>query len=56
MKPNPWVWTKLAESKMPDRKAGERVPLGFLSEGSTEYFPRQSWISKGYVKRNTEEE
>ncbi|AXF40118.1 hypothetical protein HWB73_gp38 [Paenibacillus phage Eltigre] len=21
-KPNPWVWTEKAESKMPDRKAG----------------------------------
>ncbi|AXF39453.1 hypothetical protein KMC73_gp36 [Paenibacillus phage Wanderer] len=41
MKPNPWVWTKLSESKMPDRKAGASVPIGYLTEGNEEYFPRQ---------------
>ncbi|AVF27718.1 hypothetical protein ERICIII_03608 [Paenibacillus larvae subsp. larvae] len=51
MKPNPWVWTKLAESKNPDRKAGETIPIGFLTEGSSEYFPRPECIQKGYVKR-----
>ncbi|MDR9792699.1 hypothetical protein Q8A72_06880 [Aeribacillus pallidus] len=50
-KSNPWVWTELAEEKKPDRKSGETVPTGFLTEGATEYFPRQSWIEKGYVKR-----
>ncbi|MEV3553964.1 hypothetical protein ABNC92_19670 [Paenibacillus larvae] len=55
MKPNPWVWTKLAESKIPDRKAGTPVPIVCLTEGSTEYFPDQSWINKGYVKRKERE-
>ncbi|MEV2911446.1 hypothetical protein ABNF65_23280 [Paenibacillus larvae] len=55
-KANPWVWTEKAESKVPERKAGQPVPIGFLIEGSTEYHPYQSWIEKGYVKRNTEEE
>ncbi|MCY9745041.1 hypothetical protein [Paenibacillus larvae] len=50
-KPNPWVWTQKAESKMPDRKAGTSVPIGFLTEGNSEYHPYQSWIDKGYVKR-----
>ncbi|MEV2911709.1 hypothetical protein ABNF65_24630 [Paenibacillus larvae] len=54
-KPNPWVWTKLAESKMPVRKAGEKVPIGFLIEGNEEYFPRPEWIQKGYVKRKKDE-
>jgi len=55
-KANPWVWTTLAESKNPERKAGETVPIGFLIEGNKEYSPRPEWIQKGYVKRNTEEE
>jgi hypothetical protein len=50
-KPNPWVWTEKAESKMPDRKAGTSVPIGLLSEGNEEYFPDPSWVNKGYVKR-----
>ncbi|AVF27607.1 hypothetical protein ERICIII_03497 [Paenibacillus larvae subsp. larvae] len=53
MKPNPWVWTEKAEFKMTDRKAGETIPIGFLTEGNEEYFPRPEWIQKGYVKRNT---
>ncbi|ARF67257.1 hypothetical protein B7C51_04615 [Paenibacillus larvae subsp. pulvifaciens] len=52
-KANPWVWTEKAESKMPDRKAGTSVPIVCLTEGSTEYFPDQSWINKGYVERFT---
>lgn len=50
-KNNPWVWTEKAEAKKPDRKAGEPVPIGFLTEGSDEWFPHQSWIEKGYVRR-----
>jgi hypothetical protein len=50
-KPNQWVWTELTESLKPDRKAGESVPLGYLTEGANEYFPFPSWIRKGYVKR-----
>lgn len=50
-KANPWVWTEKAESKIPDRKAGTPVPIGFLIEGNEEYFPRLEWIQKGYVKR-----
>ena len=50
-KPNYYVWTELTESLKPERKAGESVPLGYLSEGATEYFPYSSWIKKGYVER-----
>lgn len=48
---NPWVWTELTESMKPDRKQGESVPLGYLIEGHTEYYPYQAWIKKGYVIR-----
>lgn len=51
MKNNPWVWTELTESLKPDRKAGDPVPLGYLTEGATEYFPYASWIKKNYVER-----
>lgn len=50
-KTNPWVWTELAESKKPDRKAGDTVPTGFLLEGYSEYYPYRTWIQKGYVER-----
>ncbi|MDT2306621.1 hypothetical protein P7H21_25385 [Paenibacillus larvae] len=36
-----------AESKMPDRKAGEKVPIGFLIEGNEEYYSTPEWIQKG---------
>lgn len=51
-KHNDWVWTKLAEEKKPERKAGASVPTGYLTEGHTEWFPRQTWINKGYVERS----
>lgn len=50
-KKNPWAWTHIAESKYPDRKAGEPVPIGYLTEGHSEYFPYRTWIEKGYVER-----
>lgn len=50
-KPNPWVWTRLTESKYADRKAGSVVPIGYLTEGDSEWFPPGSWIRKGYVER-----
>lgn len=50
-KANPWVWTELTETLKPDRKAGDPVPLGYLSEGHSEYYPYQSWIQKGYVRK-----
>jgi hypothetical protein len=49
-KTNNWVWTELAESKIPDRKAGETVPVGFLMEGHSEYYPYSAWVKSGYVK------
>jgi hypothetical protein len=51
MKQNNWIWTKLTESIKPERKAGSPVPTGYLIEGYTEWFPRSSWIKKGYVER-----
>lgn len=51
IKINPWVWSVIAESKHPDRKAGESVPVGYLYVGHREYFPPQSWINKEYVIR-----
>ncbi|MCM3109981.1 hypothetical protein [Lederbergia lenta] len=49
-KRNLWVWTNKTESLKPDRKAGESVPLGYLTEGATEYYPYYTWIQKGYVR------
>lgn len=54
MKNNPWIWTALTESLHPDRKAGDPVPLGYLMEGHSEYYPYRSWIEKGYVERKDE--
>ncbi|GED72556.1 hypothetical protein BRE01_62580 [Brevibacillus reuszeri] len=54
-KANPWVWTELAENLKPDRKAGETVPVGYLFEGYSEYYPYRSWIRNGYVKRNEQQ-
>lgn len=51
MKLNKWVWTELTEQLKPDRKAGDSVPLGYLTEGYNEYFPHPNWIKKGYVKK-----
>lgn len=51
LKINPWIWTSAAQEKYPDRVEGESVPLGFLTEGHTEYYPYASWIKRGYVKR-----
>lgn len=48
---NPWVWTKLTESLMPKRKAGDPVPIEYMSEGAGEYYPYATWIAKGYVER-----
>lgn len=48
---NPWVWTNLTETLKSDRKAGESVPLGYLTKGHSEYYPYYSWIQKGYVER-----
>ncbi|MDT2245715.1 hypothetical protein P7H16_00015 [Paenibacillus larvae] len=45
-KANPWVWTEKAESKIPDRKAGTPVPIGFLIEGNEEYFPARNGYKK----------
>ena len=53
-KVNDWVWTRKAEAKIPSRKEGQPVPIGFLMEGFGEYFPRQSWVQKGYVKKRGE--
>ncbi|MDT2261406.1 hypothetical protein P7H06_20530 [Paenibacillus larvae] len=39
-KPNRGYGQKKLKSKMPDRKAGEKVPIGFLIEGNEEYYPR----------------
>jgi hypothetical protein len=50
-KPNFWVWGKVAEEKYPDRKAGDPVPLGYLTEGHLEYFPYPAWVKKGYCER-----
>lgn len=51
MKINKWVWTKNAELKKPNRKAGDPVPVGLLMEGFNEYYPYQAWITKGYVEK-----
>ena len=51
MKANNWAWTNKTESLKPDRKAGESVPVGYLTEGYAEYFPYSEWIKKGYVER-----
>jgi hypothetical protein len=51
IKNNPWVWTELTESLKPERKAGDSVPTGYLTEGHKEYYPYQTWIQKGYVTR-----
>ncbi len=51
MKINNWVWTKKTETLKPDRKAGERVPLGYLMEGDKEYYPYSEWIKKGYIMK-----
>ncbi|KON87387.1 hypothetical protein AF332_11490 [Sporosarcina globispora] len=48
---NPWVWDSAAQEKYPDRVTGESVPLEYLNEGYSEYYPYTSWITKGYVKR-----
>ena len=48
-KTNNWVWSKLAESKKPDRKEGSSVPLGYLN--SLTLMPYASWIKKGYVEK-----
>ena len=50
---NPWTWTALTQSLKPERTAGDTVPLGYLTKGSTEYYPYQSWITKGYVTKTT---
>jgi hypothetical protein len=50
-KPNYWVWSKLTETLKPDRKEGNSVPLGYLIEGHTEYFPYTAWVKKGYVEQ-----
>lgn len=50
-KANKWVWTELAESLKPDRKAGQAVPIEYLSEGAIEYHPPGAWIKKDYVRR-----
>lgn len=50
-KVNPWVWTELTEMLKPDRKAGQLVPVGYLSEGPNEYYPPAAWIRKGYVTK-----
>lgn len=51
MKPNPWVWTEIAEQKKPDRKAGTKVDKRFLTEGFKEYRPYPAWIKSGYVRK-----
>ncbi|MED3550134.1 hypothetical protein [Cytobacillus praedii] len=48
---NPWVWTKIAENKYSNRRAGESVPIIYQTEGHREYIPYQRWISNGYVER-----
>lgn len=50
-KANLWVWTEFAESLKPDRKAGEPVPVGYLLEGHSEYYPYHTWVQRGYVIR-----
>jgi hypothetical protein len=51
LKPNYWVWTVKTQELKPDRLAGSSVPIGYLMEGATEYFPYYQWIKKGYVER-----
>jgi hypothetical protein len=51
LKPNYWVWTAKTQELKFDRIAGTSVPLGYLIEGFSEYFPRSSWIKKGYVEK-----
>jgi hypothetical protein len=51
IKPCYWVWTAKAQELKANRLAGTAVPLEYLSEGHTEYFPYASWIKKGYVVR-----
>ncbi len=51
MKQNPWVWTKKAQDKKPDRVAGDPVPIGYLAEGYSEYYPPASWVHKGYIEK-----
>lgn len=48
---NPWIWTELTESIKPERKAGIKVPVAYMTKGHTEWTPYSTWISKGYVKR-----
>ena len=48
---NPWIWTELTESLKPDRKQGQSVPIQYMTEGHTEYYPYRTWVQKGYVTR-----